>query len=176
MSRTYINEILDTFSRKELDRVYYILEDLNHQFQFERHLALKDIEIGELPLEWNSPQIIRKWEEAFAKVSDAEKRAIYFDQYRWHVCSYEKVPYLELQAAREAFDKVKKSTLFFMYERTSKVQTFENAALMTATDLDSQQDIYIFDESFRWTYIHTHEPFIGPYFIWNDPKANNSPA
>ena len=171
MSRIYIDEMLDTFSEKELDHVYYILEDLSHQFQFERHLANKDIQIGKLPFEWNPLQIYRKWDEAFAKISDAEKRAIFFDQYRWHVCSYGKISYLEQQTAREAFDKVKKSTILFMYDRDSHIQTFENAAHMTSTDLDSQQDIYLFDESFRWTYIHTHEQFLGPYFIWNDEKA-----
>lgn len=27
-----------------------------------------------------------------------------------------------------------------------------------------QQDIYIFDKAFTWTYVHTHESMCGPYF------------
>ncbi|WP_429351212.1 DUF4275 family protein [Paenibacillus sp. 4624] len=31
-------------------------------------------------------------------------------------------------------------------------------------DFDEQQDIYIFDKAFTWTYVHTHESMCGPYF------------
>lgn len=175
MSRKYIDELLNEFSEEELDRTYYVLEDLKFQFQFERHLAKKGIQIGNLDLnldtDWNSLQLQRKWDKTFATLTEDEKRAIYFYSYRWHICSYDKVSCLDSQAAREAFDKVKKSTLFFMYEHARNVQTFQHASTMTSTDLDSQDDIYVFDETFSWTYIHTHEDSIGPYFIWNDHKA-----
>ena len=40
---------------------------------------------------------------------------------------------------------------------------------VTAAELDQEDgDLYVVDENFRWTYVHTHEDgWCGPYFCWN---------
>ena len=44
------------------------------------------------------------------------------------------------------------------------VSLYTNAKSVVSTDFDSEQDIYIFDRNFSWTYVHTHESMCGPYF------------
>ena len=33
-------------------------------------------------------------------------------------------------------------------------------------------DIYLFDESFKWTYVNTHESMCGPYFFMVKTKQD----
>lgn len=42
----------------------------------------------------------------FSKLSDEDKKNIYFDSYLWHAFSYEKTPCLEGIEAIEAFNKI----------------------------------------------------------------------
>ncbi|RPK29564.1 hypothetical protein EDO6_00187 [Paenibacillus xylanexedens] len=51
-----------------------------------------------------------------------------------------------------------------MYESGGWVLLYENANQVIAADFDSEQDIYIFDRAFTWTYVYTHESMCGPYF------------
>jgi hypothetical protein len=51
-----------------------------------------------------------------------------------------------------------------MYQNKPEVFLYTGAKDVVSTDFDSEQDIYIFDRGFTWTYIHTHEADFGPYF------------
>jgi len=46
---------------------------------------------------------------------------------------------------------------------------------ITAAQLDQEPgDVYVVDESFRWTYVHTHEDgWCGPYFCWNNESKGD---
>jgi hypothetical protein len=41
---------------------------------------------------------------------------------------------------------------------------YNNASDIVASDFDYEQDIYLFDKNFTWTYVYTHESMCGPYF------------
>lgn len=66
--------------------------------------------------------------------------------------------------ARRAFDQISKNEVFVMYQNSLKIFHYKNANDITSTDFDSEQDIYIFDIDFTWTYVHTHEDMCGPFF------------
>lgn len=39
-----------------------------------------------------------------------------------------------------------------------------DAGRLTACLFESEQDIYIVDRNFDWTFVKTHESYCGPYF------------
>jgi len=41
----------------------------------------------------------------------------------------------------------------------------EDAALLMPEDVEDEQDIYIVDKEFKWTYAVTHESELGPFFV-----------
>ena len=46
---------------------------------------------------------------------------------------------------------------------------------ITAAQLDqNEEDVYVVDEDFRWTYVHTHEDgWCGPYFCRNNESKGD---
>ena len=117
-----------------------------------------------------------QWEEVFTKqLSNSQKRKIYFHQHLWHVFSYNKLPCLEGQKARETFDKKKKDVCYIFYQDNEYVLLLENAKGLMAKDIINEingyiNDVYVVDKDFLWTYIHTHEYFCGPYFYQPDKE------
>lgn len=113
-----------------------------------------------------------RWEGIFTNaLSQDEKKQIYLQQFLWHIFSYEKVPHLKNDMAREAFNKIPKSTVIGFYQHNETVFLYENAALLRDTDFDLEDDFYLVDPDFHWTYTVTHEKGLcGPYFS-EPPKA-----
>lgn len=113
----------------------------------------------------------KRWEEAFVshlKQSEKEKIYLYGDRYScgylWHVFSYERRPYLLQTAASDAFDAVKKSKCYIFYQHSADVLIVEHAASLKAAHFANEEDVYVVDENFTWTYVVTHESYCGPYF------------
>ncbi|OME88975.1 DUF4275 family protein [Paenibacillus sp. FSL F4-0100] len=71
---------------------------------------------------------------------------------------------MKAHEARNAFNTENKDELYVMYQNSPSVLLYSNAKAIVAEDFDSQQDIYIFDKNFTWTYVNTHEDMCGPYF------------
>ena len=90
--------------------------------------------------------------------------------FKWHLYSYEKLPHLSGEEAIQAFNQLPKKDIYFAYQRDMVknqefVQVFKNAQNLVASDIENQQDLYLFDATFSWTYIQTHENMCGPYFV-----------
>ncbi|MFJ2045452.1 DUF4275 family protein [Paenibacillus taichungensis] len=163
MIRDEINELLDALPEHELNVVYSRIELVHRKYMYNKNLEDKGVLVNELCEE--SEEIIQKWDNTFAKnISEEVKEAIYYSQYKWHMFSYEKQDCLTDNAARDAFNAENKNELYVMYQHTPFIQIFQNANNVIAEDFDSEQDIYIFDQEFTWTYVHTHESRCGPYF------------
>ena len=63
----------------------------------------------------------RLFEEHFLSfLSPSEKNEIYLDCFLWHAFSYEKLPCLTGQEARDAFHRVSRNKVFLFFEGTSK--------------------------------------------------------
>ncbi|CAG7594692.1 hypothetical protein PAESOLCIP111_00006 [Paenibacillus solanacearum] len=107
------------------------------------------------------------WEENFAEqLSADEKKKIYLEQYLWHVFSYKKILCLKNDQAIMEFNKVIKSqrTCYIFFQHSDLALIVESSSSITSEDLEYDDDIYIVDKGFTWTYIQTHEEQCGPYF------------
>lgn len=172
MIKQQIIEMLDQLPEEELQRVYWSLEFIQKNHLFRKNLLEKGVVITEIYE--GDQEIIELWENRFAQhISDEVKEAIYYDQYKWQIFSYEKQPCLKETEAREAFDAEAKEELYVMYQNSPLLLQYSNANNVVAGDFDSEQDIYVFDKHFNWTYVHTHESTCGPYFYkLSNPKSD----
>ncbi|MCG7336107.1 DUF4275 family protein [Sporosarcina sp. ACRSM] len=163
MIRAQIDEILDGLPEEELENVYWSIKFIQENYLFKKNLLDKGVMIEDLFEE--AEEIKDLWDSAFAKnVNEEMRESIHYDQFKWHIFSYEKQDCFKGSAARKAFDAVFKDELYVMYQNSPYIMQYSKADKVIAADFDSQQDIYIFDKHFTWTYVHTHEETCGPYF------------
>jgi hypothetical protein len=121
-----------------------------------------------------------QWESSFAeRLSAAEKEGIYLHDsggacgYLWHLFSWKKAECLEGDRADAAFSRAVKAGCYLFYQHSDEALLLEDAFALQACDLLEEEDVYITDRQFRWTYVRTHEAgLFGPYFHHLD----NSPA
>ncbi|WP_079525966.1 DUF4275 family protein [Solibacillus isronensis] len=113
----------------------------------------------------------KRWENAFAyHLHQEEKERIsligdrHFRGYLWHLFSYKKISHLSQIEAEEAFNSLKKTECYIFYEHLPRVVYVEHAESLKADHLLEEEDIYIVDKNFTWTYVVTHEESYGPYF------------
>ncbi len=159
--------------QKQMDKLDRKLEErailLSKQYEINRHSKLDDVEKRGILIQRNtiaSIELRGEWERAFtSKLSTKEKKNIYFDSFLWHVFSYEKIICKKNDKARAAFNNIPKECVVAFYENEDEVLLFQNAGQLIDTDFDLEQDIYIADLDFTWTYVVTHEKQqCGPYF------------
>ena len=110
-----------------------------------------------------------KWTKLFAASVPKEKRKeVHFEQYRWHLFSFELLNAMTDDEARAAFNREPKDSVYLFWQHTDKAYLVENAHLFKAEDFDHDfipfSDFYLFSPEGNWTYIHTHESMCGPYF------------
>lgn len=138
------------------------VESLN-RIEFFTILRGKNIEFGELKN--GAAYLKEQWESSFANgLSEEEKKQIYLNQFLWHVFSYEKISCLSSILAAEAFDNENKQQCYIFYQHSKHALLVEDAAELEAADFDNEDDIYVVDRDFKWTYVKTHELQCGPYF------------
>lgn len=118
-----------------------------------------------------APYFRKRWEDAFVNhLSEHEKERIYLygDRYScgylWHVFSNDKRPHFMQGVANEAFNKKQKTRCYVFHQRLPEVLVIEQAAALKALHFEQEEDIYIVDEDFTWTYVVTHESDFGPYY------------
>ncbi|WP_075983399.1 DUF4275 family protein [Bacillus massilinigeriensis] len=142
-----------------------------------KSLRNKKVRVIEIP-KWGT-YLRRRWEDNFANhLSDKEKKSIFLhDQdgccgYLWHVFSYERRKYLNEEQADIAFNQQSKQSCYVFYQHTDDAFILENASTLTAEDFVNEEDVYVVDKEFNWTYVRTHETgWCGPYFSRKD-KTN----
>lgn len=140
------------------------------EYEYAQHgkaVAARGLTVAEVPGE----EVKRLWEDLFSSgISEAEKEAIHYDEFRWHLFSYEKRPALSGSNADRAFELCQKGSVFVFFQHTDKAYRIENAHLISPDDFNMDipspwTDAYLFDPEHHWTYIHTHEGDLGPYFL-----------
>jgi hypothetical protein len=106
-----------------------------------------------------------KWERFFARGMDISAKAeIHMEQYLWHLFSYEKLPCLMNEDAEKGFHELEKRECYIFYQGREQVLFVSNGTKLTADILRREQDVYVVDSDFEWTYVNTHEADLGPYF------------
>ena len=115
-----------------------------------------------------------KWREHFAShLTEKEQAAIHmlpntkYGHYLWHLFSYEKREALEREDSIHAFHTKDKGKCIIFDQYSDEVLFVENASHIRAEHFPRNDDIYIVDEQFTWSFNVTHEADIGPFFIEN---------
>lgn len=119
-----------------------------------------------------SPYLHARWEEAFAgNLTSSEKQEIYlkddryYSGYLWHIFSYEKVDHLTNDQAIRAFHDQSKKSCYVFYQHSDDVYLIEQGHLLPYELLSKEEDVYVVDSDFTWTFVITHETeTCGPYF------------
>jgi Domain of unknown function (DUF4275) len=94
-------------------------------------------------------ELRHRWEREFTKgISRSVKRSIYFNDYLWHVFSYQKLPSLTNDEATNAFENEKKHNCYVSYQRNDGAYLLDNAEGLMAGDFIKEQDVYIVDTGF----------------------------
>ncbi|MBY6270060.1 DUF4275 family protein [Parageobacillus thermoglucosidasius] len=107
----------------------------------------------------------KHWEQVFADaISPQEKQSIYFDQFLWHIFSYEKLPCLEGKEAMRAFREMNRVICYLFYQEREETYMLINAENLRAEGLRNEHDVCVVDPHFMWTHVQTHEDYCGPYF------------
>lgn len=116
-----------------------------------------------------------RWRDCFAKhLSIEEQNEIWMDDFLWHLCSWNKVICLEKEEAISAFLNQTKHKCTIFYQFMDEAYLVENADSLLINELPYREhnmyynDLYVMDWNYRWTFIMTHEPECGPYFIQRD--------
>ena len=137
--------------------------------QFMKQLTKNNIKFKEFL--YYAPYFRKRWEDAFVHhLNEREKDEIYLhgDRYSrgylWHVFCNDKRPYLMQALANEAFNAQKKTKCYVFHQRLPEVIVIEHAAALKAIHFEQEEDIYIVNEDFTWTYVVTHHSDLGPYY------------
>ncbi|RDY30274.1 DUF4275 family protein [Lachnotalea glycerini] len=133
------------------------------QKQFINDMKIRDLEF--LQSDITKQQLLEKWISIFADdIDDDVKERIYIDDNLWHIFSYKRKNSFEGNKAVLEFDNKYKEKIYIFYQNNENIYMINNASNLKFTDLAGQEDIYIVDESFLWTFIITHETINGPYY------------
>ena len=158
-----IMQMIKRLPEKELHELYIIIERVYKQYQFNEILESNGVQISGIVEE--EQEIKKRWCEAFTNnISEQKKKEIYFNQYYWHIFSYQLLPCLEGKAAMDAFDEMKKGEVYKFYQDIPAILKYSDAKDFLAQHFTDDYDAYICDTNFTWTYIETHESECGPYF------------
>ncbi|QFT89592.1 hypothetical protein FIU87_13105 [Bacillus sp. THAF10] len=135
-----------------------------------RNRQIKKIEIPK----WGN-YLRARWRECFAShLSIEEQKAIWMDNFLWHLCSWKKVKCLEKEEAVKAFLNQPKHKCTIFYQFIDDAYLLENADTLSIEELPFIEshmhfsDMYVMDWNNKWTFIMTHEKECGPYFIRRD--------
>ena len=153
---------------KLLDNILDSVNEYNsHIFNYEYEQKKQELmRRGVVFVPISRPSTVKaNWSRLFAAaLCSEEKKSIYYDSYKWHIFSYEKVVALSKSKARQAFNRCIKGKVYVFYQHKEEAFLIENAHLLKSSDFDIDSDVYVYDPVCRWTYVHTHESQCGPYF------------
>lgn len=122
-----------------------------------------------LDLETNN-LIIQNWSNSFSKLKRNDPL--------WHTFSFnEHNSFLTGDEAVSAFDKIRKDNIYaFSSEHIKPFYFFDIKELSyNYSDIQNcreffkfKHDIFFIDQSFKWTFVITHEKEFGPYFTFEN--------
>lgn len=109
------------------------------------------------------------WDLAFGEAVP-DRDDVYYDQFRWHLFSYEKLAAKSGGDARAALDEKQSQRLHLFWQEGDDAWEMRNAFDLDADTVDkiaeaTDKDLYVFDAEGCWTYVVTHEEACGPYYF-----------
>ena len=137
----------------------------------EQMQALSDIlaEKGIRAMAEDAADIKEAWDLAFGEAV-ADRDTVFYDQFRWHLFSYEKLPAKCGEAAEQALNEKQSQRLHLFWQEGDTAWEMRNAfdldaAAVNAIAEATDRDLYIFDVEGCWTYVVPHEAACGPYYF-----------
>lgn len=64
---------------------------------------------------------------------------------------------LKEEQADIAFNKKLKKSCYIFYQHSDNAFILENVSSINANDFLDEEDVYVVDKEFNWTYVKTHE-------------------
>jgi len=141
----------------------------------------------------DNAKVTARWLRTFARGVDEQQlqERVYADgNLMWHIFSWELVPHLggaEADAAYAAAEDAEVLLFADGYSGGGKPTQIRDLQLIAKPGLDELpklckklkiQDLYITATDYSWTYVQTHEGYLGPYFCrrplfdWEKEPAN----
>lgn len=158
-----INKIIDQLPEDKVLDVLLAAEFAKERTDFVQSFNNKGVIVTEII--GGRQDFKDKWEREFTNtIPEKVKEDISFESFLWHIFSYEVLKCIEKEDSIVAFNNMEKGSCFVFYQHLDLVYKFENASSITAADFENEQDVYIVDEDYTWTYMNTHEAECGPYF------------
>ncbi|MFS1518814.1 DUF4275 family protein [Bacillus sp. SCS-151] len=160
--RQRLHEMIDELPNVEVFNLLSYVSFIKGRYDF-IHFLKKD---GIVVKDHGNAQSLRiDWEVKFTNsVSESMKHDIHFNEFLWHVFSNKLLSCLEGKEAMEAFDEIEKDSCCVFYQSHDFAWKLECANILKAKDFMNEQDIYVVDSNYKWTYVNTHEREFGPYF------------
>ena len=158
---------------KLLDRIHSVIGDYDahvREYEYAQH-GKSILQRGVKASPVSGTTLKRRWGRTFsAGICQKEKRRVMYQDFRWHLFSYQLLTALQGKEADDAFLQADKGTVYVFYQHCDDGWELDNAHLIRPEDFVTEvpspwTDVYLFDPVNRWTYIHTHEPDCGPYFF-----------
>lgn len=129
-------------------------------------------------------EAVGQWDACFDSLVSAEAKQEanhYTNQFRWHLFSFELLPCVKENMAKATFDSMEKTELYLFFDYADECYLVKNAHLLTAADIEAVKensplnysDLYFFDPVGKWTYVETHEGYLGPYFFQCDGNGGS---
>ena len=190
MCMIHINDDISRWSIDEFHRIQKITDEdektkqieLMHEFlgkvwDYEQYVAEYDMyeKLGARNMEFKKSDLSCKelesiWNQTFTnKLTQKEKDDISFNQYMWHVFSYEKIDCLKGIDAKNAFNMANKDKVYLFYPQLKLAYVISNANDLNVNDLRTCSEVYVMDIENRLTFVYTHEggEFVYFYEITN---------
>ena len=117
----------------------------------------------------NDRELIEKWIAVFGKNVDKnliKDHVTSYGNHLWHLFTWGEVSCLEGDEARKAFDELQYTEAIRFYDGyANHIEGVSIVDKITAksVDKDKNSDVYIVAKDFAWTYVRTHECYLGPY-------------
>ena len=120
--------------------------------------------------EMSDDELMKKWLSTFGKNVDKgliEEHVTSYGNHLWHLFTWGEVPCLQGEEAKKTFDDLEYDDAIRFYN--GYAGHIEKACVINKisakkVDKDRGSDVYIVAEDFSWTYVRTHEEWLGPYF------------
>lgn len=115
---------------------------------------------------------MQKWFQLFVPKAQHEEAVKYcfptktYNTYLWHTFSYGTTPCEEKVPASKSYDALNHNACVLLLNDYRIAFVLGNANQLTSKVINKFTDIIVTDIDFKWTYVHTHEEYCGPYFAY----------
>lgn len=163
----YLKRLIMYIKRKEHIRKHKreILRNLKNMFKQAR-ITYKKMSKKQ------TAHYMQKWFQLFVPKAQHEEAVKYcfptktYNAYLWHTFSYGTTPCEEKVPASKSYDALIHNACVLLLNRSKIAFVLGNANQLTSKVINKFTDIIVTDKDFKWTYVHTHEEYCGPYFAY----------